>query len=148
MTVTTSPGSLRNFFRPSNNFLTTFDSNARSPSEKKSGRGNAMTYGLGCISSIGEQKAQDKLDNLAAKPFLSQDYQLELALLSHPFRETLRNPRPISCRQYLHPGLFPGLHRSSSLAPPVSLCCFARSLARTLAHSAPQLVVWHPRGLE
>lgn len=41
-----------------------------------------MTYSLGCISSIGEQKAQDKLDNLAAKPFLSQDYQLELAPLA------------------------------------------------------------------
>lgn len=145
MTVTTSPGSLRNFFRPSNNFLTTFNSNARSPSEKKSGRGNAMTYSLGCISSIGEQKAQDKLDNLAAKPFLSQDYQLELAPLASLSRNVAQ-PSSHFLQTIPTSRLFPGLHRSSSLAPPVSLCCFARSLA--LSQSAPQLVVWHPRGPE
>lgn len=104
-----------------------------------------MTYSLGCISSIGEQKAQDKLDNLAAKPFLSQDYQLELAPLASLSRNVAQ-PSSHFLQTIPTSRLFPGLHRSSSLAPPVSPCCFARSLA--LSHTAPRLVVWHPRGLE
>ena len=76
-----------------------------------------------------EQKAQDKLDNLA-KPFFLGIISSS-SLLSHPSRgETLHNPRPISCRQYLYPGS--SLVSTDSLLSPFRFSPLFCSLARIL----------------
>lgn len=86
-----------------------------------------------CLTSTGrgfhrEQKAQDKPGNLAAKPFfLGIISTNSLARSSRiPLTRTTRNPRPISCRQYLHPAssrlyrspLFSVVSLAISLPPP------------------------------
>jgi len=53
-------------FRASNNFLTTFNSNARLEKKREKERSD-LQPGLHLFHR--KQKAQDKLDNLAAKPF-------------------------------------------------------------------------------
>lgn len=106
-----------------------------------------------CLTSTGrgfhrEQKAQDKPGNLAAKPFfLGIISTNSLARSSRiPLTRTTRNPRPISCRQYLHPAssrlyrspLFSVVSLAISLPPPsvsspFRSLSFSHTLSATLA---------------
>lgn len=69
-------------FRASNNFLTTFNSNARLEKKRERERGDLQS-GLHLFHR--EQKAQDKPDNLAAKPFFLGIISSS-SLLSRPSR--------------------------------------------------------------
>lgn len=92
-----------------------------------------------------EQKAQDKLDNLAAKPFFLGIISSS-SLLSHPSRaRNVAQPSSHFLQTIPTSWLFPGFHRF----PPFPLSfLFVVLLSRSHLHPALRLVVWHPPSLE
>lgn len=140
--------------------------------ERERGTGTlAVSYIAGRLSSVREQKAQDKLDNLAAKPFFSRDYQPELAPFSPFLSFSLSLPlflSPLVPRSlFLSPSrangvaqpsfhfpqtiptswLLPAPSGADPRCPPRCSALFSLALSRARAEIRSP-VVWHPRSLE
>jgi len=143
-----------------NNFLT-FNSDTRTfgdrqvsskkqAEDRESKSGNFSVLHRGSHLFHRKQKAQDKLDNLAAKPFFSWDYQPGLAS-SHPLSLSLSLS---FAREWRCATLVPFPADNTYILalprpPPIPVVLLVVSPSRSLLRAQLRnLVVWHPRSLE